>query len=76
MQGTVERLRPYGAFVRLECGIMGLLHISQISSGRVKAVGQVFKTGDQVKAMVLSVDPSDGHVATRRRSLSAPKGTC
>lgn len=43
MNGTVETIKPYGAFVALENGLTGLLHISQISTQRIKHPGAVLK---------------------------------
>ncbi len=45
MNGTVETIKPYGAFVALENGLTGLLHISQISTQRIKHPGAVLKEG-------------------------------
>ena len=44
-KGTVESLQSYGAFVDLGDGISGLLHISQISTRRLKHTGEVLKEG-------------------------------
>ena len=55
-EGTVETLKDYGAFVTLENGLTGLLHISQISSQRIKHPGVVLKEGQVVKVKILSTD--------------------
>ena len=54
MTGTVETLKPYGAFVALENGLTGLVHISQISTKRIKHPGVALKEGQQVKVKILS----------------------
>lgn len=54
MNGTVETLKPYGAFVALENGLTGLLHISQISTQRIKHPGAVLKEGQEVRVKILS----------------------
>ena len=54
MNGTVETIKPYGAFVALENGLTGLLHISQISTQRIKHPGAVLKEGQQVRVKILS----------------------
>lgn len=54
MHGTVETLKPYGAFVALENGLTGLLHISQISTQRIKHPGAVLKEGQEVRVKILS----------------------
>ena len=48
LTGTVESLQSYGAFVRLENGLSGLIHISQISDRRIKAAKEVLSVGDKV----------------------------
>lgn len=56
VEGTVESLKNYGAFVALADGVTGLLHISQISSQRIKHPGVVLKEGQKVKVKILSVE--------------------
>lgn len=55
MEGTVDSLKDYGAFINLENGLTGLLHISQISSQRIKHPGVVLKEGQTVKVKILSI---------------------
>lgn len=54
LEGTVESLQPYGAFIDLGDRISGLVHISQISTKRVKTPEDVLKVGDKVTVKVLS----------------------
>ena len=54
MNGTVESLKDYGAFVALENGLTGLLHISQISTQRIKHPGVVLKEGQEVTVKIIS----------------------
>src|SRR5439155_227547 len=56
LRGTVKNLTDYGAFIDLG-GIDGLLHITDMSWGRVTHPSEILKVGDQVEAMVLGVDP-------------------
>lgn len=56
VEGTVETLKDYGAFVTLENGLTGLLHISQISSQRIKHPGVVLKEGQNIKVKILSAE--------------------
>jgi small subunit ribosomal protein S1 len=63
--GKVVSLTDYGAFVELEAGVEGLIHVSEMSwSKRVKHPSKILNVGDPVDAMVLGVDP-----AARRISL-------
>ena len=65
MSGKVVSLTDYGAFIELEAGVEGLIHVSEMSwSKRVKHPSKILNVGDSVDAMVLGVDP-----AARRISL-------
>ena len=65
MSGKVVSLTDYGAFIELEPGVEGLIHVSEMSwSKRVKHPSKILNVGDTVEAMVLGVDP-----AARRISL-------
>ena len=65
VSGKVVSLTDYGAFVELEPGVEGLIHVSEMSwSKRVKHPSKILNVGDTVEAMVLGVDP-----AARRISL-------
>lgn len=61
LEGTVESLQPYGAFVDLKDGLTGLVHISQICQKRIKKPSEVLKVGDKVKVKVLSTN--DGKIS-------------
>jgi small subunit ribosomal protein S1 len=63
--GSVTKLVPFGAFVRLGEGIEGLVHISELSEQHVESPEQVVEVGQQVRVKVVDVD-----VARRRISLS------
>lgn len=56
LEGTVESLQPYGAFVDLKDGLSGLVHISQISQKRIKKPSEVLAVGDKVKVKVLNTN--------------------
>src|SRR6187431_622323 len=59
MSGKVVSLTDYGAFVELEAGVEGLIHVSEMSwSKRVKHPSKILNVGDSVEAMVLGVDPT------------------
>jgi polyribonucleotide nucleotidyltransferase len=60
-QGKVRRIMEFGAFVELFPGTDGLLHISQISRNRVRAVSDIYKEGDEVTVRVLEID-RDGKI--------------
>ena len=54
MEGKVESLQNYGAFVELENGLTGLLHISQISDKRLRHPKEVLKEGQTVRVKIIS----------------------
>ncbi|MDR1432985.1 MAG: 30S ribosomal protein S1 [Puniceicoccales bacterium] len=62
VDGTVTRIVPYGAFVRLEDNLEGLVHISQISETRIDKVKSVLSVGQEVSARVIKVDPDDRRI--------------
>lgn len=69
LEGVVETLKDYGAFVKLDCGVTGLLHVSQISTQRIKHPGVVLKEGQRVTVKVLSV--SENKISLSMKALQA-----
>jgi len=65
VRGTVTRLMDFGAFVELEPGIEGLIHISEMSwaKGKVRKPGDVVKEGETVEAVILSINPAEHRMA-------------
>ena len=76
MSGTVETLQNYGAFVKLENGLSGLVHVSQISRQRVKFPSDVLNVGDEVQVKVQPEYESSGRSAGRagRKSRDSESG--
>jgi predicted RNA-binding protein with RPS1 domain len=64
----------FGAFVEIEKGIEGLIHISELSQERVEDPRQVAKEGDEIEVMVLDVDPEERRIALSVKSLQLSKG--
>ena len=56
VEGRITGIQPYGAFVVLEDGITGLIHISEISDGYVKDVGRFVQMKETVTVKVIDVD--------------------
>lgn len=67
VSGTVETVKPYGAFVRLENGLSGLVHISQISEKRIKTPSEVLKEGDELSVKVIGI--KDGKISLSLKAL-------
>ncbi len=69
--GKVRNLTEFGAFVEVEEGIDGLIHISDMSwSKRLKHPSEVLKKGDEVEAMVLNVDPDNQRLSLGLKQLA------
>ena len=68
IQVKVVRLADFGAFVEIEKGVEGLIHISQLSTHRVEKPGDVLQEGQEVTARVLEVNPAERRI---RLSISA-----
>jgi small subunit ribosomal protein S1 len=62
LRGTVKKIELYGAFVDVGVGTDGLLHISQLSTERVKNVTDVVKEGDEITVWVRNVDQAQGRI--------------
>ena len=67
--GKVVSIKPFGAFVNLVPGKDGMLHVSEIAEGRVENVEDVLKIGDEVRVMVIDVEPGSGKVSLSRRAV-------
>ena len=64
VQGTVTRLADFGAFVEIEPGIEGLIHISEMSWGKkVRHPSDVLKAGDRVDAVILAIKPEERRIS-------------
>jgi small subunit ribosomal protein S1 len=74
--GRVMSVTDYGAFVEIEPGVEGLIHISEMTwSRRMKHPGKLVKVGDQVEAVVLEVRPRDRRVSLGIKQLEADPWT-
>ena len=71
VKGTVETIQNYGAFIRLENGLSGLVHVSQISDKRIKTPADVLEQGQEVEAKVIAV--KDGKISLSMKALIEPK---
>ena len=74
--GTVEKITSYGAFIRLENGLSGLVHISQMSTKRIKTPNDAVQIGDSVKVKV--IQKKEGKLSLSMKALmteEAPERT-
>lgn len=71
LNGKVETLQNYGAFIRLENGLSGLVHVSQISDKRIKMPSDVLEVGQDVTVKVIG--NKDGKISLSIKALIEPK---
>ncbi|MEI6516127.1 MAG: S1 RNA-binding domain-containing protein, partial [bacterium] len=72
VKGKVTKLASFGAFVEIEEGIDGLVHISQISDDRVEKVKDVLKVGQEVQARIVRIDQMDRKIGLSIKAASVP----
>lgn len=69
--GKVSKIMDFGAFVKLEPGIEGLVHISELSHKRVFRVSDVVKEGQEIETKILSVDVENQRISLSMKALEA-----
>ena len=70
VMGRVRNIVSYGAFVEIEEGIEGLLHVSDMSwTRRVNHPSEVLKKGDEIEVVILNVDPGRRRIALGLKQL-------
>lgn len=67
-EGTVETIKPYGAFINMGDGLSGMVHVSQISEKRIKSPDAVLSVGDKVKVKVTAI--KDGKISLSMKALA------
>lgn len=72
VEGEVNRLTPFGAFVKLNEEINGLIHITEITAETIKDPSELLKLGDKVKAKVIAVEPEEHRVGLSIKALTEP----
>ncbi|HNP87755.1 MAG TPA: 30S ribosomal protein S1 [Kouleothrix sp.] len=65
VEGTITQLASFGAFARIEDGVEGLIHVSEMGDGRIQHPRDVVQEGDVIKARIIRIDP-----ARKRMGLS------
>jgi small subunit ribosomal protein S1 len=70
VQGEISQLATFGAFVRIEDGIEGLIHLSELSDAPIAHPREVVKEGDPVTVRVIRIDPVHRRIGlSLRRAL-------
>ena len=73
VKGKVSKLASFGAFVEIEEGVDGLVHISQISGDRVQKVRDVLQVGQEVEARVIKIDPIERRIGLSIKAAKLPE---
>ncbi len=74
VDGVVDGLVEFGAFVRVEEGINGLIHISEISDGRIEHPREVLKKGQKVKVAILGISTTSRHLSLSLKRVDQKTG--
>jgi small subunit ribosomal protein S1 len=69
VSGKITNLTDFGAFVELEEGIEGLVHVSEISREKVERPSDVLRVGEKISAMVLHIDPNERRIGLSIKGL-------
>lgn len=69
VEGTVTNIKPYGAFIELNEGVTGLLHIEDISVSRIKSPYERLKIGQNIKIMIKSIDSKNKRIFLTYKEL-------
>ncbi|MFL6527957.1 MAG: 30S ribosomal protein S1 [Chthoniobacterales bacterium] len=71
VKGTIRNMTAYGAFVELEDGIDGMIHVSDLSwTRKINHPSEVFKKGDEVEAQVIDIDKTNQRISLGMKQLS------
>ncbi len=73
VSGKITRIADFGAFVELEPGIEGLIHVSELSLQRVRRVRDVVSEGQTAEVEILSVDPSNRRISLSLKAIMKAK---
>jgi ribosomal protein S1 len=70
VKGVVSRIAQFGAFVKLEPGVEGLVHISELATRHIRSVADVVREGQQVECRVITVDPDQQRMSLSIKALA------
>ncbi len=69
VKGKVKNIQPYGAFIELQKGIVGLLHIEDISVSRIRTPADILKVGELVVVKIKNYDKDTGRITLNYKDL-------
>jgi len=73
IEGTVSKITNFGAFIKLESGIEGLVHVSELSDKEIEKVDDILKVGQAEKFKVIKVSKKDRKLGLSLKALKAKK---
>jgi small subunit ribosomal protein S1 len=73
VKGKVSKVATFGAFVEIEEGVDGLVHISQLSEDHVEKVKDVLKLGDEIQARIMKIDRAERRIGLSVKAASMPE---
>lgn len=73
VDGVIQKVVPYGAFVRIGEGLNGLIHISELSDKLVKNPEDIVKSGQEVKVKILSISSTERHLGLSLKASADTK---
>jgi len=71
IESEINRITPFGAFVKLDDDINGLIHVSEINDQEVTDPGEFLAIGDKIQAKIISIDPDEHRVGLSIKALTA-----
>lgn len=74
IEGEVNRITPFGAFIKLDDEINGLIHVSEVSDKEITDPSEVLKVGDKVTAKIIAIDPDEHRVGLSIKELLVGDG--
>jgi small subunit ribosomal protein S1 len=75
VKGKVMKVTDYGAFVEIEPGIDGLVHVSEMAEERVEKAQAVVKPGDEVEVIILDVEPTERRISLSMKAVNSADGS-
>lgn len=70
IEGEINRVTPFGAFMKLDDEINGLIHVSEFSGGEDADPSQIVKVGEKIKAKVIAIDPDEHRIGLSIKALT------
>jgi small subunit ribosomal protein S1 len=72
VEGVINRVTPFGAFLSLEGDINGLIHVTEITDKQISDPSEVLKVGDRVKARVIAIEPDERRIGLSIKAVDNP----